>query len=272
MALRTSHIMVLAAAVVAAAGCSTAGGEPMPTPATSNATPPAAVAPVDPVVEQADFDTWLANFRIEARAAGISAGTVDRSLTGLRILPDVLTADGSQPEFVRPVWSYLDGALNEARINRGREQLNTQRALLGGVSRDYGVPPETIVAIWAMESNFGSNIGSYNVIEALATLAWHGRRAAFAREQLLAALKIIDQGDAAAAPPDRLLGRRHGADAVHADHFRRPCGGPGRRRPARSLDQPAGRFRLDRRLSARRGLAGGGALGGGSRPARRFRL
>ena len=105
-------------------------------------------------------------------------------------------------------WTYLDGALNESRVNRGREQLNTQRALLGGISRDYGVPPETIVAIWAMESNFGSNIGSYNVIEALATLAWHGRRATFAREQLLAALKIIDQGDAA---PGRLIGSWAGA-------------------------------------------------------------
>ncbi len=133
---------------------------------------------------------------------------MDRSLTRLRILPDVLKADGSQPEFVRPVWSYLDGALNDARINKGREQLNVQRALLGGVSRDYGVPPETIVAIWAMESNFGGNIGSYNVVEALATLAWHGRRAAFAREQLLAALRIIDQGDAA---PDRLIGSWAGA-------------------------------------------------------------
>src|SRR4051812_18299566 len=212
MALRTSHIMVLAAAVVMAAGCSTAGGEPMPTFDASNAAPPASMAPaappVDPVVEQVNFETWLANFRIEARAAGISTATVDRSLTGLRILPDVLTADGSQPEFVRPVWSYLDGALNDARINRGREQLNTQRALLGGISRDYGVPPETIVAIWAMESNFGTNIGSYNVVEALATLAWHGRRAAFAREQLLAALKIIDQGDAA---PGRLIGSWAGA-------------------------------------------------------------
>jgi membrane-bound lytic murein transglycosylase B len=212
MALRTSHIMVLAAAVVAAAGCSTAGGEPMPNPGASNAAPSAdtmpAAPPVDPVMEQLDFESWLANFRVEARAAGISAATVDRSLTRLRILPDVLKADGSQPEFVRPVWSYLDGALNDARINKGREQLNVQRPLLGGVSRDYGVPPETIVAIWAMESNFGGNIGSYNVVEALATLAWHGRRAAFAREQLLAALRIIDQGDAA---PDRLIGSWAGA-------------------------------------------------------------
>jgi membrane-bound lytic murein transglycosylase B len=212
MALRTSHIMALAAAVVAAAGCSTAGGEPMPNPGVSGAAAPAetssAAPPVDPVMEQLDFESWLANFRIEARAAGISAATVDRSLTRLRILPDVLKADGSQPEFVRPVWSYLDGALNDARINKGREQLNVQRALLGGVSRDYGVPPETIVAIWAMESNFGGNIGSYNVVEALATLAWHGRRAAFAREQLLAALRIIDQGDAA---PDRLIGSWAGA-------------------------------------------------------------
>jgi len=204
--------MVLAAAVVAAAGCSTAGGEPMPSPGASNAAAPAEAAPAappaDPVAEQLDFESWLANFRVEARAAGISAATVDRSLTRLRILPDVLKADGSQPEFVRPVWSYLDGALNDARINKGRDQLNVQRALLGGVSRDYGVPPETIVAIWAMESNFGGNIGSYNVVEALATLAWHGRRAAFAREQLLAALRIIDQGDAA---PDRLIGSWAGA-------------------------------------------------------------
>ena len=212
MALRTSHIMVLAAAVVAAAGCSTAGGEPLPNPGVPGAAAPAetapAVPPVDPVAEQLDFESWLASFRTEARAAGISAATIDRSLTRLRILPDVLKADGSQPEFVRPVWSYLDGALNDARISKGREQLNAQRALLGGVSRDYGVPPETIVAIWAMESNFGGNIGSYNVVEALATLAWHGRRAAFAREQLLAALRIIDQGDAA---PDRLIGSWAGA-------------------------------------------------------------
>lgn len=212
MALRTSHIMVLAAAVVAAAGCSTAGGEPMPNPGASNAVSPAeataSAPPVDPVMEQLDFESWLANFRVEARAAGISAATVDRSLTRLRILPDVLKSDGSQPEFVRPVWTYLDGALNDARIGKGREQLNIQRPLLAAVSRDYGVPPETIVAIWAMESNFGSNIGSYNVVEALATLAWHGRRAAFAREQLLAALKIIDQGDAA---PDRLIGSWAGA-------------------------------------------------------------
>ena len=212
MALRTSHIMVLAAAVVAAAGCSTAGGEPMPNPGASGAAASAETAPAappaDPVMEQLDFDSWLANFRVEARAAGISAATVDRSLTRLRILPDVLKSDSSQPEFVRPVWSYLDGALNDARINKGREQLNTQRVLLGNVSRDYGVPPETIVAIWAMESNFGGNIGSYNVVEALATLAWHGRRAAFAREQLLAALRIIDQGDAA---PDRLIGSWAGA-------------------------------------------------------------
>ena len=75
MALRTSHIMVLAAAVVAAAGCSTAGGEPLPNPGVPGAAAPAetapAVPPVDPVAEQLDFESWLANFRTEARAAGI---------------------------------------------------------------------------------------------------------------------------------------------------------------------------------------------------------
>ncbi|EWY42740.1 murein transglycosylase [Skermanella stibiiresistens SB22] len=211
MGLKTSHIMILAAAVVAAAGCSSAGGEPLPIPGTKP--PPGAAdqsAPLtpDPMAQEADFATWLAGFRSEARAAGIKQATLDGSLSGLRVLPEVLASDSSQPEFTRPVWAYLDSALNDTRVNRGRDQLGVQRGLLAGVENDYGVPAEVVVAIWAMESNFGQNMGSYNVVEALATLAWHGRRADFWREQLIEALRIIDRGD---APGGRLVGSWAGA-------------------------------------------------------------
>ena len=211
MGLKTSHIIFLAAAVVASAGCSSAGGEPLPVPGIK---PPPGVADqaapltADPAAQETDFQAWLAGFRADARAAGVGPATVDRSLSGLRVLPEVLASDSSQPEFVRPVWTYLDGAVSETRITRGREQLSVQRGLLSGVERDYGVPPEIVVAIWAMESNFGANMGSYNVVEALATLAWHGRRADFWREQLLEALRIIDRGD---APQGRLVGSWAGA-------------------------------------------------------------
>ena len=135
MGLKTSHILFLAAAVVASAGCSSAGSEPLPVPGVKpppGATDRAAPLTADPAAQETDFETWLAGFRADARAAGIGAATVDRNLSGLRILPEVLASDSSQPEFVRPVWSYLDGAVSETRITRGREQLSVQRALLSG--------------------------------------------------------------------------------------------------------------------------------------------
>ncbi|MGM0535987.1 MAG: lytic murein transglycosylase [Pseudomonadota bacterium] len=158
--------------------------------------------------EPADFASWLTDFRREARAEGISESTLGQALDGLRYRPRVIELDRSQPEFVRPIWQYLDSAVSASRVTTGRERLAAHRDTARQMERRYGVPAEVIVAIWGIESNYGGNFGDFSTLEALATLAYDGRRRDFARGELLAALRIIEAGDIAA---DRMLGSWAGA-------------------------------------------------------------
>ena len=177
----------------------------------------AAAAPADSLSSPAatpaasvnlSFDEWRALLRSDAIAAGIEPALFDRAFAGISPNPDVLAADSSQPEFTRPVWQYLDGAVSASRIAQGRNLLSQHRASLEQIERRYAVDAEVLVAIWGLESNFGSNIGNHSVIRSLATLAFQGRRQAFWRSQLLAVLQILQQGDIA---PERLLGSWAGA-------------------------------------------------------------
>lgn len=146
----------------------------------------------------ADFDAWLAQFRREARAEGIGEATLAQALDGLRYRPRVIELDRYQPEFVRPLWEYLDTAVSAQRVNQGRTKLADHRQTAEAVARRFGVPAEILVAIWGIESNYGGNFGSFSTLEALATLAYDGRRRDFARGELLAALRIIEAGDISA--------------------------------------------------------------------------
>ncbi len=156
----------------------------------------------------ADFRSWLARFRDEARREGISEATLDRALDDLRYRPRVIELDRSQPEFVRPIWQYLDSAVSAQRVTQGRAKLDEHRDTARQMEQRYGVPAEVIVAIWGIESNYGGNFGSFSTLEALATLAYDGRRRDFARGELLAALRIIEAGDIA---PERMIGSWAGA-------------------------------------------------------------
>lgn len=174
-------------------------------------TPPGTVmsSPVPDTQERPpEFVAWIAAFRVEALNQGISAKTFDDAFRNVKLNQRVVELNENQPEFNRAIWDYLDSALSEDRIKRGKELIRQHRKLLRASQREYGVPPSIITAIWAMESNYGKLTGGFNVIEALATLAYQGRRAAFGREQLLAALKIIEEGDIAA---DRMTGSWAGA-------------------------------------------------------------
>ncbi|WP_434986277.1 lytic murein transglycosylase [Vreelandella zhaodongensis] len=144
------------------------------------------------------FNQWLADFRRYAANQGISEATLNSALGGLRYRERVIELDRHQPEFVRPIWQYLDTAVSSTRINNGREKLAAHRDTARQMQQRYGVPAEIIVSIWGIESNYGSNFGDFSTLEALATLAYDGRRRDFARGELLAALRIIDQGDIAA--------------------------------------------------------------------------
>lgn len=154
------------------------------------------------------FSQWRAEFRQEALAAGVSQQLFDRAFDGVVPDPGILRADSSQPEFTRPVWDYLDGALSETRITRARQLLAEHAQMLEAIEQRYGVDRHILVAIWGLESNFGSNMGNNYVVRALATLAHQGRRPGFAHAQLLAALDILERGDIS---PPGMLGSWAGA-------------------------------------------------------------
>jgi membrane-bound lytic murein transglycosylase B len=155
---------------------------------------PAAQAPAAPVT----FEAFVADLRAEALTRGISAATVDATLTNIEPVTVVVTRDRSQPETTQSLDAYVQQRVTAGRIATGRKMLGTHRALLARVEKQYGLPPPVMVAIWGIESNFGSFTGSYSTIPALATLAWDGRRPLF-RSELFEALRIVDQGLAAAA-------------------------------------------------------------------------
>ncbi|MDN3524252.1 lytic murein transglycosylase [Halomonas sabkhae] len=154
------------------------------------------------------FAAWLADFRRHARDEGIAESTLERALTGLRYRPRVIELDGSQPEFVRPIWEYLDSAVSATRIDNGRERLAQHRDTAEQMAARYGVPSEVLVAIWGIESSYGDYLGDFSTLEALATLAYDGRRSDFARGELMAALRIIEAGDIS---PQRMKGSWAGA-------------------------------------------------------------
>ncbi|MFO1338311.1 MAG: lytic murein transglycosylase [Burkholderiaceae bacterium] len=167
--------------------------------AASAANPASAATATGDAGQPPGFARWVAAFRAEARAAGIGEATLAAALDEVRYLPQVVAADRAQPEFTRPVWAYLDSAVTPQRVAQGQARLAQYRAEADAAVARYGVPAATIVAIWGVESNSGGNYGSTPTIDALATLGFDGRREAWARGQLLAALKILQSGDIARA-------------------------------------------------------------------------
>lgn len=157
--------------------------------------------------QETPFDEWLVQLRAEAAALGIGEATL-ANLDGLEPLERVLELDNAQPEFVQTFTRYLGLRVTPSQIDRGRTLLAEHAGLLGEVHRRYGVQPHYLVSFWAIESNYGGVTGAFPVLGALATLAHDPRRAGFFRNELLAALRIIDEGHIA---PARMSGSWAGA-------------------------------------------------------------
>ena len=157
----------------------------------------AAAAPLLPA--GGGFPAFLQGVRDEASRRGIAARTLQQALDGLQPNPKVIDLDRHQPEFTLTWQQYRARIVSDARVARGRQAYAESRTLLRQVSGHYGVPPGLIMGIWGLESNFGQATGGFNVIDALATLSWEGRRAGFFRSELMDALRILDHGDIAAS-------------------------------------------------------------------------
>ncbi|MAY98983.1 MAG: lytic transglycosylase [Micavibrio sp.] len=140
------------------------------------------------------FATFKLNLQQEAIAKGLSPAIVKEAMDSVQYLPKVIELDRKQPEKKITFAEYKNNILTDARINKGREMFKEHRAELERVSKQYGVQPEYIVALWGMETNYGGYKGNWGVMSALATLAYEGRRAEFFKKELMNAMRILDEG------------------------------------------------------------------------------
>lgn len=141
------------------------------------------------------FYTWVANFKAKARRAGIKQDLLDRAFANVKPDKSALKSFTSQPEVVSTAGSYVAQLVSQSRIEAGRAALEANRALLQAVEDRYGVDAHVLAALWGIESFYGKRKGNRDTIQALTTLAAKGgRRETFWRKQLMAALRIVQNG------------------------------------------------------------------------------
>ncbi len=161
-----------------------------------------------PVASNSAFQAWINGFRKRALAQGITTATFNRAFRGVEYDNEVIRRDRNQSEFTKTLQDYLGSAVSDTRVKNGKKALREQRRRLKQIEATYGVDKEVVVAVWGMESNYGNNRGTMDVIQSLATLAYDGRRGKFFEKQLIAALKILQAGD---VPPRKMTGSWAGA-------------------------------------------------------------
>lgn len=205
------------ACVLSMQGCATNKQILLPvTPSPVTITPAVTTTPVSsdreavspPKPSNISFYEWLAGFRNRLTLSGTKPETVASMLDNLE--PDMLIIqrDQSQPEFVRPIWSYLDTAVSDLRVANGQKAYASHRASIDAIAQHYGVRAEILIAIWGLESAYGKSAGDKDIVRSLATLAWEGRRRVWAEQQLIATAQMIDRGF---ATREQLIGSWAGA-------------------------------------------------------------
>lgn len=195
----------------------TACAAPAETPAKANDTPQAqasaqvaapATSPDANLTQDQRFAVWKRNFIADATAKGYNAEQVSALITPAKINELALDRDRDQPEFSRPIWAYVDGAVSADRLNRGKAALADHADDFNIVTARYPVDRNILTAIWGLESSYGRILGNHNIVDALATFAFEGRRTKFGTEQLYAILDMLRDGDIRA---DQLKGSWAGA-------------------------------------------------------------
>jgi lytic murein transglycosylase len=149
------------------------------------------------------FDTWLAAFRKEALANGISARTVSRVLDNMTMDPGVIARDRKQGFFAQGFIAFSSKLISQGRIQNGRNRMSQYRDVFAKAEKTYGVPPAVITAFWGLESDYGSFLGNLPILRSLTTLAYDCRRGEMFRTELLDALRIVDRGD---LTPEEMVG------------------------------------------------------------------
>lgn len=174
------------------------------------------------IAQEKSFDQCLRDIRTTASERGISTQTTTQLLASLTPNPRVIELDRRQPEFTSTLHGYLNRRVTPTRIEQGRALLERHQTLLDRLTQQYGVPGRYIIAFWGLETHYGSYVGNMSTVRSLATLACDRRRGAFFRDQLIAALELVDTNT---LRPEQLKGSWAGAlgnfqflPSVYRDH------------------------------------------------------
>jgi membrane-bound lytic murein transglycosylase B len=146
------------------------------------------------LLTEAGFNEYVVTLKQQALVEGFSQDFIDESFANVAFHQRAVAADRSQPETKETLDTYLPKRIPKWKVDKARILYKKHQGLLKEIERDYQVQPRFIIALWGLETNFGSFTGNYNVISALATLAYEGRREAFFTKQLMAALTILQEG------------------------------------------------------------------------------
>jgi lytic murein transglycosylase len=142
------------------------------------------------------FSAWLSDFEARARSAGIKQSTLDRALADVSYDSSVIRRDRSQKSFKLSFDAFYERRVGTYLIKQARSRMKRYASLLASIEKRYGVPPEILVSIWGLETNFGKDgAGKYSIIRSIATLAYDCRRSEFFTGHLMAALRIVQKGD-----------------------------------------------------------------------------
>lgn len=150
-----------------------------------------------------NFDKWLSDFKREALEKGVSQRTLARTQHLLVLDQKIIGIDRGQRVFSQPFIEFANRMAGAGRAPRSQELIKKHAALFEKIEQQYGVPAPVITAFWGLESGFGADIGKFEVLRSLATLAYDCRRSERFRGELLSALKIIERGD---LTPDNMIG------------------------------------------------------------------
>ncbi len=155
-----------------------------------------------------DYPACFAELRAYAQKQGVANGTFEAAMAGVEPDPTVIEAMAAQPEFFVPIWRYLAGLVDDKRIAEGQAHLGQWSDTLARAEKEFGVDRHVIVAVWGVESNYGKIMGRRSLVRSLTTASCYGRRQAFFRGELVAAIRILGSGDIG---PEGLKGSWAGA-------------------------------------------------------------
>ncbi|MEM8813124.1 MAG: lytic murein transglycosylase [Pseudomonadota bacterium] len=142
-----------------------------------------------------DFGAFLAGVKAEAVSSGISSAAADKTLRGAQVNRKVLSRDRAQGVFKQSFLQFSKRSVNSYRMKNGTANIRKYGSVFSRAERDYGVPAPVITAFWALETDFGAVQGDFNTRNALATLAHDCRRPELFRPQLIAAMRMVENGD-----------------------------------------------------------------------------